>query len=74
MNTKTPKAKKKMRLNIIDFLIIITLIGVAVGIAFRYDMVSEVGSRSRTDTFDVILLIQNIQTKKVQKVKILKSN
>jgi hypothetical protein len=62
MNMKAEKKKTKLKINIIDFLIIITLIAVAVGIAWRYDLASRIGFNSRNETFDLIVIIRNIQT------------
>ena len=52
---------KKLRLNIIDFLIIIVLIGAAVGIALRAGVIERVTNQSNLEEAKISFLIQDIQ-------------
>lgn len=53
--------QKKLRLNIIDFLIIIILIGAAIGIALRAGLVERVTNQSHLEEVKISFLIQDIQ-------------
>ncbi len=52
---------KKLRLNIIDFLILIVIIGAAVGIALRMGVVERVTNQSNMEEAKISFLIQDIQ-------------
>ncbi len=53
--------KSRLRLNIIDFLIIIVVLGAMVGIAVRAGVVEKVTNRSKLETARISFLIQDIQ-------------
>ncbi len=53
--------KKKMRLNIIDILIILAVIALAAGVALRYNLAEKIGVKSNRDTVMVSFLIENIK-------------
>ena len=46
-------AKNKIRFNIIDFVIIIALIGCIVGVALRYNVVDKIGLSSHSDNVEI---------------------
>jgi hypothetical protein len=52
---------KKNRLNVIDFMIILIVIFLAVGMAFRYDLAKRISFQSNQDKFEVEFIIQDIQ-------------
>ncbi|MBQ8509162.1 MAG: DUF4330 family protein [Clostridia bacterium] len=64
MSEKNSAAKasgKKLRLNIIDFLIIVVILGAVAGIALRFGVVEKVVTKSSLSSAYVSFLIQDIQ-------------
>lgn len=61
MTTENKTGKGRIRLNIIDFIVIIILIGAAVGIAFRFGLVERVKTQVSMDGASISFLVQNIQ-------------
>lgn len=61
MAENTKPQTKKLRLNIIDFLIIIVVIGAVVGIALRMGVVERVTNQSNLEEARISFLIQDIQ-------------
>ncbi|MCI8387308.1 MAG: DUF4330 family protein [Clostridiales bacterium] len=59
-NSSAKKAKGKVRFNIIDFLIVIVIIGAIVGIALRYGLVEKVTNQSALSSARISFLIQDI--------------
>ena len=54
-------AKNKIRFNIIDFVIIIALIGCIVGVALRYNVVDKIGLSSHSDNVEIEFVIFSIR-------------
>lgn len=59
-------AKKLRKPNVIDFLIIILIIGCVAGVAIRYDIVSKLGVNSNNVTAEVSFLIEGIRDTSVE--------
>ena len=55
------KSGKKLRLNIIDFLIMIVVVGAIVGIALRMGVVERVTNQSNLEEAKISFLVQDIQ-------------
>jgi len=53
--------KNKIRFNIIDFIIVIAIIGCIVGVALRYNVVDRIGISSLNDTVEIEFVIFNIR-------------
>jgi hypothetical protein len=56
----TAKQSKKLRLNVVDFLIVIIIIGAIVGIALRFGVIEKVTNQSALKPARVSFLIQDI--------------
>ncbi len=55
------KKERKIRFNIIDFLIVIAVIACIVGIALRYNVADRIGVKSNTDTAEVSFIVRDIK-------------
>lgn len=54
-------ARGKLRLNIIDFLIVIVILGAVVGVVLRMGVVKQVTNQSKLEEVRISFLIQDIQ-------------
>lgn len=61
MDDNTKNTKKKLRLNIIDFLILIVVIGGVIGIALRMGVVERVTNQSNMEDAKISFLVLDIQ-------------
>ena len=61
MAENTKPTAKKLRLNIIDFLVIIVILGAVVGIALRMGVVERVTNQSNVEAARISFLIQDVQ-------------
>ena len=59
-NSAAKPAKKKLRLNIIDFLIVIVVLGAIVGIALRFGVVEKLTNQSGMESARISFFIQDI--------------
>ncbi len=70
MPENTKPAAKKLRLNIIDFLIVIVIIGAVIGIALRMGVVERVTNQSNLEDARISFLVKDIQESSADYFKI----
>ena len=52
---------KKSKFNIIDFLIVLVIIFIVIGVIWRYELASNINFRANQEKFEVEFIIQDIQ-------------
>lgn len=68
MSNSAETGKGRLRLNIIDFLLIAVILAAAVGIAMRYDLADRVVSRTENTTVRIRFIIEDVRPTSIDAV------